>query len=62
MGLEYTISNNDKNEIRYIESLKSFRERLETFIEDNPDMTYDDIAKKSYFSEYDIRRTLGLIQ
>lgn len=58
--MEYVIRN--KNEIRYIESLESFKERLEKVIDDNPDMTYADIAKKSVFSEYDIRRTLGLIQ
>jgi predicted HTH transcriptional regulator len=62
--MEYIIECKDKNQIRYIEpvSSKSFKEKLLSMLECNPSMTYSELANMSEFSEYDIRRTLGLIQ
>ena len=62
--MEYVIECEDKNLIRYIEPVdrEGFKRKLERLIHRNPDMTYAELASMSVFSEYDIRRTLGLIQ
>lgn len=62
--MEYVIECKDKNQIRYIEpvSMRLFKDKLISLMDQNPHMTYAELANKSTFSEYDIRRALGLIQ
>jgi DeoR/GlpR family transcriptional regulator of sugar metabolism len=40
---------------------ESFRNKIVELLEQNPHMTYAELAKNATYSEYDIRRALGLI-
>lgn len=59
--MEYIIECKEKNLIRYIGTVL-VKDKLEDLFESNPNMTYAELADMSTFSEYQIRRELGLIQ